>query len=74
MLIEQSNELKLRRPGPLGRTCTYSTGYFHGKTKISKENLRVEYYLLLNYCKRQCTLFPLKRIKSRTVQNLTPKC
>ena len=27
------------------RTCTPITGYFHDKTKISKENLRVDYYL-----------------------------
>ena len=28
------------------------------KTNISWENLRVDYYLLLKYCTRQCTLFP----------------
>ena len=48
MLIEQIIEFKLRRPGPLNRTCTPTTGYFHVKTKISKENLRVD-YLLLKY-------------------------
>ena len=37
-----------------------TTGYFHDKTKISKENLRVGFHLLLKWCTvtRQCTLFP----------------
>ena len=48
MLIEQIIEFKLRGLGPLNRTCTPTTGYFHVKTKISKENLR-ENYLLLKY-------------------------
>ena len=48
MLIEQIIEFKLRGPGPLNGTCTPTTGYFHVKTKISKENLRVD-YLLLKY-------------------------
>ena len=48
MLIEQIIEFKLRGLGPLNRTCTFTTGYFHVKTKISKENLRVD-YLLLKY-------------------------
>ena len=47
MLIEQTIELQLRGPGPPGRTNTSTTGYFHDKTKIAKENLQVEYYLLL---------------------------
>ena len=47
MLIEQTIELQLRGPGPPGRTNTPITGYFYDKTKISKENLRVDYYLLL---------------------------
>ena len=59
MLIEQTVELQLRGPGPPGRTCTPVTGYFHNKTKISKENLRVDYYLLLKCSKKQCTLLPL---------------
>ena len=46
MLIEQIIEFKLRGLGPLNRTPT--TGYFHVKTKISKENLRVD-YLPLKY-------------------------
>ena len=56
MVIEQIIELQLRGPGPPGRTCTPITGYCHDKAKISKENSRVDYYLLLKCCKRQCTL------------------
>ena len=41
MLIGQIFELDLRRPGPPGRRCTPTTGYFHDKTKISQENLSV---------------------------------
>ena len=52
MLIEQTFELQLRGPGPPGRTYTPKTGYFHDKTKISKENLRVDYYLMLKYSKK----------------------
>ena len=48
LLIEQLIEFKLRGLGPLNRTCTPTTGYFHVKTKISKENLRMD-YLLLKY-------------------------
>ena len=46
--MEQVYEFKLRGLGPLDRTCTPTTGYFHVKTKTSKENLRVD-YLLLKY-------------------------
>ena len=45
MLIEQIIELQLRGPGPPDQTCTPITGYFHDKTKISKENLREDYVL-----------------------------
>ena len=48
------------------------TGCFHGKTIISMENLRVDCYLLLKYCRRQCTLLPLPGPSH--LQNLTPKC
>ena len=48
MLIEQVIEFKLRGPGPLNRACTPTTGYFHVKTKISKENFGVD-YLQLKY-------------------------
>ena len=44
MLSKQIIEFKLKRLGPLGRTATPKTGYFHHK-KISKANFRVDYYL-----------------------------
>ena len=47
MLIEQIIEFELRGTGPPGRTCTTITGKLHDKANISKENLRVNYYLLL---------------------------
>ena len=56
MLIEQIIDFELRGPGPPGRTCTPTAGYFHDKAKISEENFRVDYYLLVEYCRRQCTL------------------
>ena len=31
MLIEQIIDFKLRGPGPPGRTCISTTGYFHVK-------------------------------------------
>ena len=48
MLIEQIFEL--RGPGSPGGIYTPITGCFHDKTVLSKENLRVDYYLLLKYC------------------------
>ena len=68
MLIEQTIELQLRGPGPPGRTYTPTTGCFHDKTKISKENLRVDYYLLLKCSKKQCTLLPPPWTKSHTIK------
>ena len=56
MLIEQIIELQLRGPGPPDQTCTPITSYFHDKAKISMESPRVDYYLLLKCCKRQCAL------------------
>ena len=47
MLIEQIVELQWREPGPRSLTCTSITGYFHDITKISEENLRVGFHLLL---------------------------
>ena len=61
-------ELQLRGPGPLGRTRTPITGYFHDKTKISQENLQVDYYLLRKCCQRQCTLLPPTWTKSLTIK------
>ena len=47
MLIERIIEFELRGPGLSGRrpTCAHTTCYFYDKPKISKENLRVNYYL-----------------------------
>ena len=64
MLIEQIIEFQLRGPGPPGRTCTYITGQFYDKTEISQANLRVDYYLFLKCCWRQCTLLTLTWAKS----------
>ena len=72
MLIEQIIKVEWREPGPPGRTYTPITAYVHDQTKISKENLRVDYYLLLNYCTRQCALLPL--LGPNSLQNLAPKC
>ena len=49
MLIEQIIEFEWRGLGLLDRICTLTTGYFHIKTKISKKNLRSDYYLLAKY-------------------------
>ena len=56
MFIEQTIKFEFRGFVSLGRTCTPTTGYFHDKTKIYKENLRMDYYLVLKYCSRQYTL------------------
>ena len=53
MLIEQIFELRM--PGPVGRIYTPITGCFYDETIISKENIRLDCYLLLKYCRRQCT-------------------
>ena len=58
MLIEQTTKFQLKGPGALGRTCTPITGKLHDEIKMSKENLREDYYLLLKYCRRQCALLP----------------
>ena len=68
MLIEQIFELKGR--GPPGRICTPITGCIQDKTIISNENNRLDCYLLLKYCIRQCTLFPPTWAKSLTKFNL----
>ena len=59
MLIKQIIELQLKGRGPPNQTSTIIIGYFHDKTKISQENFRVDYYLLLKYCKETLHLiFP----------------
>ena len=67
ILIEQIFEL--RGPGPPGCICTPITGYFHDKTITSKENIRLDCYLLLKYCWKQCTLLPPALAKSLTKFN-----
>ena len=69
MLIEQIIEFELRVPGPPGRTYTPTSDYFYDKTKVSIENLPVNYYLLLKYCTRQCTLLFSLWAKSLTKFN-----
>ena len=56
MLIQQI--LELGEPGPPGRICTPIPVCFYDKTIISQENIRLNCYLLLKYCTRQCTLLP----------------
>ena len=66
MLVEQIIEFQFWGPGPTGRTCTPIADYFHDKTKISKESLRVDYYVLLKYCRRLCTSLIFTWTKSFT--------
>ena len=67
MLIEQIFEL--RRPGPTGHICTPTTYCFYDKTIISKKNIRLDCYLLLKHCRRQCSLLPPTWAKSLTKFN-----
>ena len=69
MFIEQTIKFEFRELVPLGRICAPATDYFYDTTKISKKNLRVDYYLLLKYCTRQCTLLSPTRAKSLTKFN-----
>ena len=69
MFIEQTIKFEFRGLVPLGRVCIPASGYFYDKTKISKENLRVDYYLLLKYCSRQCTLLSPTRAELLTKFN-----
>ena len=48
MIIEQIIKFELSGPGPPGRTCTPTIGYFYDKTKISRKYLRVDYFII--YC------------------------
>ena len=67
MLIEQIFEL--REPDLSRRICSPTTGCFPDKTIISKENIRLDSYLLLKYCWRQCTLLRSTNAKSFTKFN-----
>ena len=55
MLIEQITEFQLTGPGASGRACTPITSLlFSWKNKnLYEENIRVDYYLLLKYGRRQ---------------------
>ena len=67
MLTEKKFELN--GSGPLGRICTRITRCFHDKTIISKKNIPADCYLLVKYCRRQCTLLPPTWAKSLTKFN-----
>ena len=69
MLIEKITEFKLRGSGILSRTCAPTTCHFHDKTNISKKNFRMDYYLVLKYCRSQCTSLTPTRAKSLTKFN-----
>ena len=69
MFIEQTIIFEFRGLVLFGRINTPATGYFYDKTKIYNANLRVEYYLLLKYCNRQCTLLSPTWAKSLTKFN-----
>ena len=70
MLFKQIIEFQLRGSGPPGRICAPITGLLHDKTKTLKENLRVDCYLWLKYCRRQCALLPPTWTKSLTIKIL----
>ena len=67
MLIEQIFEL--RRSGLPGHIISPITGCFHDLIIISKKIFDRIVYLLLKYCRRQCTLFPPSWAKSLTKFN-----
>ena len=69
MFIEQTIKFEFRGLIPLGRVCTPATGYFYDKIKIFEENLLVNYYLLLKYSSRQCTLLSPTQAKLLTKFN-----
>ena len=72
MVIEQIIEFELKGRGPLSRTCTPKTGYFHNKTNISKANLWLIIICCEKYCRRKCTL--LSQSGSSHLQNFTSHC
>ena len=64
MLIKQIIKFKLRGPGPPARTYTTKLVIFRAKQKSFREDHSVDYYLLLQYCRKQCILLPSTRAKS----------
>ena len=69
MFLEQTIKFEFGGLVPISCISTPATGYFYDKTKIFKENLRVDYYLLLKYCSRQCALLFPTWVKSLTKFN-----
>ena len=67
MLIEQNFES--REPGSRGRIRTPTTGCFQDKAIIYKENIQVDSYFVIKYCRRQCILLPSTSAKSLTKFN-----
>ena len=66
MLIKQIIEFDMRENGLLFGTCTPKLVIFMTKQKSLKEVLRVDYYLLLKYCRRQRIYLPPTWAKSLT--------
>ena len=70
MRIEQIFEL--RGSELSGHIYTSITGCFHEKTIISRKNFPVNCYLLLKYCRKQCTLITY-RYQSNHLKKFKPK-
>ena len=73
MLIEQIIVFELKEPGPPGLTCIPTAGYFHDKTKISKNYIGMNYFIIYckKFCRRQCNVLP--PIWAKSVTNFNPK-
>ena len=69
MLIEQIIEFELTEQGPLSGTYTPKLVIFMTTQKSLNGDLRVDYYLLLKYCKRQRISLPPTWAKSLTKFN-----
>ena len=69
MLIEQIIKFELRGPGPVAVHVLLQLIIFMTKQKSFQKNLRVDHYLLLKYCRRQCTLLIPTRAKLLTKFN-----
>ena len=69
MLSGQIIKFELRGPGPLDCTCSSKLVIFITKPEPLKKDLRVDFYLLLKYCRRQCILLHFTWAKSLTMFN-----
>ena len=58
MLIEQINEFGFMDLSPLVVFVLLQLVIFEKKQKIPEENLRVDHYLLLKYCRSNIPYFP----------------